>query len=245
MFITASMLSAGPAASDDFWYAPVGTVSASGARVSPDSAMRLSVVFACVRVLSESVAKIPMRLMRGINERVTDHPLSLLVARRPNRWQTAFEFREMLQAHLSLRSNAYAQIVYGAGGVVRELVPLHPDRVTVEQIGDLAVRYVVTDWQGRQRVLVMGEVLHIRQLPMDGFSGLSTAAMQREPLGSALSAQDFFGPVLPATAPGTAGCGSRCRASSRTMPPGRSSARPGRLRCRARTPTRPRSWIGG
>ncbi len=193
MFITASMLSAGPAASDDFWYAPVGTVSASGARVSPDSAMRLSVVFACVRVLSESVAKIPMRLMRGINERVTDHPLSLLVARRPNRWQTAFEFREMLQAHLSLRSNAYAQIVYGAGGVVRELVPLHPDRVTVEQIGDLAVRYVVTDWQGRQRVLVMGEVLHIRQLPMDGFSGLSTAAMQREPLGSALSAQDFSG----------------------------------------------------
>lgn len=193
MFITASMLSAGPAASDDFWYAPVGSVSASGARVSPESAMRLSVVFACVRVLSEAVAKIPMRLMRGVNDRVTDHPLSLLVSRRPNRWQTAFEFREMLQAHLCLRSNAYAQIVYGAGGVVRELVPLHPDRVTVEQIDDLAVRYVVSDWQGRQRVLVMGEVLHLRQLPMDGFTGLSTVAVQREPLGSALSAQDYAG----------------------------------------------------
>jgi HK97 family phage portal protein len=193
MFITASMLSAGPAASDDFWYGPVGVVSASGATVSADSALRLSVVFACVRVLSESVAKIPLRMMRGVNEVVTDHPLARLVSRRPNRWQTAFEFREMLQAHLCLRSNAYAQIVYARNGDVAELVPLHPDRVKVEQVGDFAMRYIVTDWQSRQRALTQDEVLHIRQLPLDGFCGLSTVATQREPIGSALSAQEYAG----------------------------------------------------
>lgn len=193
MFITASMLSAGHAASDDFWYGPVGAVSASGASVSADSALRLSVVYACVRVLSESVAKIPLRMMRGVNEVVTAHPLSRLVSRRPNRWQTAFEFREMLQGHLCLRSNAYAQIVYAANGDPAELVPLHPDRVTPEQIGDFAMRYIVTDWQGRQRTLTQDEVLHIRQLPLDGFVGLSTVATQREPIGSALSAQEYAG----------------------------------------------------
>lgn len=193
MFITASMLTAGPAASDDFWYGPVGAVSASGATVSADSALRLSVVYACVRVLSESVAKIPLRMMRGVNEVVTDHPLSRLVSRRPNRWQTAFEFREMLQGHLCLRSNAYAQIVYARNGEPAELVPLHPDRVTPEQIGDFAMRYIVTDWQARQRTLTQDEVLHIRQLPLDGFVGLSTVATQREPIGSALSAQEYAG----------------------------------------------------
>lgn len=193
MFLTSSMLSAGPAATNDFWYAPVGSVSASGATVSPDSSLRLSVVYACVRVLSESVAKIPLRLMRGVDQVVKDHALSRLVTRRPNRWQTAFEFREMLQAHLCLRGNAYAQIVVSGGGDVAELVPLHPDRVALEQVGESAVRYVVADWQGRRRVLTQGEVLHLRQLPMDGFAGLSTVAAQREPIGSALSAQDYAG----------------------------------------------------
>lgn len=193
MFVTRAMLSAGPAASDDFWYGPVAALSASGATVSADTALRLSVVFACVRVLSESVAKIPLRVMRGVNEVVTDHPLSTLIARRPNRWQTAFEFREMLQAHLSLRANAFAQIVYGRGGDVAELVPLHPDRVTIEQIGDFAVRYIVRDWQGQSRAFVQAEVLHLRQLPIDGFSGLSTVMAQRESIGSALSAQDYAG----------------------------------------------------
>ena len=192
MFITGA-LTAGPAASDDFWYGPVGMVSASGATVSADSSLRLSVVFACVRVLSESVAKIPLRMMRGVNEVVTDHPLSRLVSRRPNRWQTAFEFREMLQGHLCLRSNAYAQIVYAPNGDPVELVPLHPDRVTPEQIGDFAIRYQVADWQGRRRTLTQDEVLHLRQLPLDGFSGLSTVAAQREPIGSALSAQEYAG----------------------------------------------------
>lgn len=193
MFLTSAMLSAGPPVTSDFWYGPVGTVSASGASVSPESSLRLSVVYACVRVLSESVAKIPLRLMRGVDEVVKDHALAKLVTRRPNRWQTAFEFREMLQAHLCLRGNAFAQIVVAGSGDVAELVPLHPDRVVLEQIGENVVRYIVTDWRGGRRVLTQSEVLHLRQLPMDGFAGLSTVAVQREPIGSALSGQDYAG----------------------------------------------------
>ena len=181
-------------AADDFWYQPIGggVMSASGSAVTPMSALRLSVVLSCVRVLSESVAKLPVRMYRGEFDEVTDHPVARLLRRKPNPGQTSFEFREMLQAHVSLRSNAYAQIVYRGAEVVA-LVPLHPDRVQLEQTGDWTWRYKVRDFVNRERVLMPDEVLHLKQLPMAGFYGLSTIEAQADAIGTALSSQQYAG----------------------------------------------------
>ena len=119
---------------DDFWYGPAMGPTASGARVTPDTALQLTAVFACVRVLSETVASLPLFIYRwrsdGGKERAPYNPLYDVLHNHPNQWQTSFEFREMMQGHLELRGNAYAQIVSGARGAVDQLIPLHPDRVT-------------------------------------------------------------------------------------------------------------------
>jgi len=130
----------------DFWYQPI--LSANGP-VSPDQALRLSVVWACVKVLSETVGSTPIKLFRrlpnGGKERARDHPLYTLIAQRPNRWQTAMEWRELMQGHLSLRGNAYAEILADARGRITDLVPLHPDRVRVEVTDGGFPRYRVRD----------------------------------------------------------------------------------------------------
>jgi HK97 family phage portal protein len=184
---------AAPAASDDYWYGPVGLQTSAGVAVTPTKSLQLSVVYACVRVLAESVAKLPVRVMKGEFDVLADHPVARLLRRRPNPRQTSFEWREMLQAHLSLRSNAYARVVYGRAGEVAMLVPLHPDRVTVEQTGDWSWRWRYRDSQGRESILVQDEVLHLKQLPLDGMQGLSGVETQRESIGAALAAQQYQG----------------------------------------------------
>jgi phage portal protein BeeE len=90
----------------DFWFEPVSIRSASGARVSSDSAMRLAAVYACVRILSETLASLPLVVYRpradGGKDRIKDHWVYRLLCHRPNRYQNPFEWREMLQGHLAL-----------------------------------------------------------------------------------------------------------------------------------------------
>lgn len=92
--------------------------------------MRCSTVYACVSVLSESVAQLPCLLYRrtkdGGKERAVDHPLYSVLHDAPNSWQTAFEFWEMMVSHMATRGNAYAYIVRGVRDV-KELIPLDPD----------------------------------------------------------------------------------------------------------------------
>ena len=120
----------------DFFFEPVSVRSASGMRVSPDGALRLVAVYACVRILSETMASLPVVVYRqrkdGGKDRVTDHWLYGLLARKPNRFQNPFEWREMLQGHLALRGNAFCQIIANPKGEITELMPIHPDRVRME-----------------------------------------------------------------------------------------------------------------
>ncbi|NDD13283.1 MAG: phage portal protein, partial [Betaproteobacteria bacterium] len=150
----------------DFWFEPVSTRSASGLRVSPDAALRLSAVYACVRILSETMASLPLVLYRnradGSKDRVTDHWLYPLLCRRPNRFQNPFEWREMLQGHLALRGNAYNQIVTNPRGEIIELIPIHPDRVRIELLRSGEFRYRVTDRFGEESILARGDVWHLR-----------------------------------------------------------------------------------
>ena len=180
----------------NFWFEPVTTRSASGMRDTPDRALHLPVVYACVRVLAESFSILPMRLYRksaGKKTLLETHWLYDLLCRRPNKWQTPFEWREMMQGHLGMRGNAFNQIVTDRRGNITDLVPMHPDRVRIELLdtAEFDYRYRYTDRFGQQQVLTRGEVWHIRGLSGDGIVGMNPIEIAREAVGLGLAAQDY------------------------------------------------------
>ena len=170
-----------------------GAVSSSGRAVTPDSAMRVAAVYACVRIISGAVATLPLHVKRRVDARTredaSDAPVWQLLRRRPNRWQTPAQFRRMLQAHLLLRGNAYAMIVRSRGSV-QALIPLHPDRVEVAQGDDLALSFLYSRPDGRRLRLGQDEVMHLVGLTLDGVRGVSPIAYARETIGLALAMED-------------------------------------------------------
>lgn len=181
----------------NFWFEPVTARTASGMRVSPDKALTLPVVFSCIRVLAESFSVLPMRLYRGQGankKRVTQHWLYDLLCRRPNQFQTPYEWREMMQGHLAMRGNAFNQIIANRQGKITDLIPLHPDRVKIELLdsgGEFDYRYRYTDRFGKVTVFTRGELWHIRGLSGDGIIGLNPIEIAREAVGLGLAAQDY------------------------------------------------------
>lgn len=179
----------------DFWYETVAMRTSSGIKVSADHAMRLAAVYACVRILAETMASLPITVYRqrsdGGKDKVTKHWLHRLLSKRPNRFQNPFEWREMLQGHLVLRGNAYCQIVTNPRGEIAELLPIHPDRIRIEVLPSGEYRYRVTDRFGQESVFPRETIWHIRGLSSDGLLGLSPIELARESLGMALAAQDY------------------------------------------------------
>jgi HK97 family phage portal protein len=152
-------------------------------RVSADNAMRLAAVYASVRILAETMASLPFVLYRqradGGKDRVTDHWLYRVLAKRPNRYQNPYEWREMLQGHLALRGNAYNRIVANRRGEIVELMPIHPDRIRMELMPSGDYRYRVTDRLGVEAILPRGEIWHLRGLSSDGLMGMSPIARRK------------------------------------------------------------------
>ena len=179
----------------DFSFESISARTSSGMRVSPDSALRLAAVYACVRILAETIASLPLvvyqRRPDGGKDRVTDHWLYRLMAKRPNRFQNPFEWREMLQGHLALRGNAFNQIITNPRGEIIELMPIHPDRVKIELLPSGEYRYRISDRSGTEVTLPRGEVWHLRGLSSDGLMGMSPIELARENLGTALAAQGY------------------------------------------------------
>ncbi|WP_052689683.1 phage portal protein [Xanthomonas albilineans] len=180
-----------------FWFEPVTVRTTSGARISSESALRLSAVYACVRILAESMASLPFILYRpnhsGGKVEVTDHWLYRLFHIRPNRYQNPFEWREMLMGHLALRGNAFCRILSDAAGQITDLIPIHPDRVSLVLSNTQADEYSyrMIDRFGNQTILPRGAVWHLRGLSSDGMIGLSPIEMARESVGLALTAQEY------------------------------------------------------
>ncbi len=178
-----------------FWFEPVGMHTTAGMRVSADGALQLSAVFACVRIIASQFASLPFTLYRnrpdGGKDRVTDHPVYRLLARKPNQYQNAFEWREMMAGHLALRGNAYNQIVTDGRGNITALIPLHPDRmqIVLATNGDYGYRY--TQMNGAIITYSRGEIWHLRGLSSDGVIGLSPIALARNAIGGAMAAQDY------------------------------------------------------
>lgn len=170
-----------------------GAVTGSGATVTPNSAMRVATVYACVRIISGAVATLPLHIKRRVDERTredaSDTPIWTVLRKKPNRWQTPSQFRRMLQAHLLLRGNAYAMIVRSRR-LVQELIPLHPDRVEVKQGDDLGLEYSYTRQDGRRIRLAQTEVFHLVGLTLDGVHGVSAISYARETIGLSLAMED-------------------------------------------------------
>lgn len=174
----------------------------SGAMVNQRSAMQISAVYACVRVLAESIAGLPLHVYQcGKNdsrEKAVEHPLYFLLHDEPNPEMTSFVFRETLMTHLLLWGNAYAQIIRDGRGQVIALYPLMPDRMRVDrdENGQIYYRYQLgADESHLDKAgtvdLSPKDVLHIPALGLDGLVGYSPIAMARNSIGMAIACEDF------------------------------------------------------
>ena len=180
--------------SGDFWFDQIGMRTASGARVTPVSAMGLPAVWACVNVLAKSFAVMPFNLWEpaGLTrKRRTDHWLYRLVCKAPNPFQSPYEWRQMLMGHLALRGNSFQQIGEDSAGNITSLLPLHPDRMRVEMLDTGSYRYRYTDQFGKEVVFLRSEIWHLRGLSNDGIVGLSPIEVAREAVGEGLAMQGY------------------------------------------------------
>jgi len=172
-----------------------GGASSSGIVVNPQTALQASTVYACVQVLSQSIAMLPCTLYQknkdGSKTIAENHPLFALLHDQPNDWQTSVEFMEMLIASLCLRGNAYAYINRTSSGRVVELLPLHPDMVRVNMGTGFKLDYQVTLPDGSFQSLGPGELFHIRGLTLNGWLGISPIAYARESIGLSLATEKF------------------------------------------------------
>lgn len=177
--------------------------TAAGVAVTPETALRCSPVFGCVRVLAESVAQLPLQLYRktgDARERATDHPVYDLIVSAPNEWTTPTEFKMVLTSALSLHGNGFA-FVNRVAGNVREIIPLDSRAVTVEtDPGSLEPVYKLHSAAG-VRVLSRREIIHLRGIGPDPVKGVSPIAEAREAIGLAM--------VLEAHGAGLFGRGAR------------------------------------
>lgn len=145
-----------------------------GGTVSVQQAMKNPAVIRSVALISGVTGRIPLYLRRrgrdGKVVNATDHPLYKVLMHRPNAWQTAHQFKKLMQTWLLVHGNAYAQIVRLRGEVVA-LNPLHPNRVSVEQQPDFSLRYTVTSKNDRTLVLGASDILHLWGESEDGVRG--------------------------------------------------------------------------
>ncbi len=171
-----------------------GTQTASGVPVNEDVALRFSAVFACVRILSETIASLPLityrRLPGGGKVRATEHPLFHLLKDRPNLEQTSFEWREMMQGHLAIWGNAYSVIDFNNAGEVSQLIPLDPRKTIPRRLPDGELVYD-SHPGGQRRTFPAERILHLKWMSQDGITGISPIQLYREAIGLALAAEEF------------------------------------------------------
>ena len=176
--------------------------SNAGKRVTDRTALQHTVVYACVRVLSEAVAQLPLHLYKYTNsgkERVPQHPLYFLLHDQPNPEMTSFRFRETLMSHILIYGNAYAQIIRNGRGEIIGLYPLTPDRIKVDRDEHNKLIYIYSRYdEANPNIKIQGEivlkqkdVLHIPGLGFDGLVGYSPIAMAKNALGISLACEEY------------------------------------------------------
>lgn len=164
----------------------LGEDTQAGELVTHETAMSLPAVWACVRILSETISSMPLHLYRrletGDRVKAAGHPAYRLFKHAPNSFQTPLEFREFLTACVALRGNGYAFIERQDGEVVG-VWPLRPERVTVETDGR-RILYRYADEAGKSLSYGQDEILHLKGLTSDGLIGRSPVSTLRETVGT-------------------------------------------------------------
>ena len=174
----------------------------SGKAVTERSAMQMTAVYSCVRILAEAVAGLPLHLYRytdnGGKEKALDHPLYLLLHDEPNPEMSSFVFRETLMTHLLLWGNAYAQVIRNGKNEVVALYPLMPNKMSVDRDENGKLYY--TYYRGQDEAirnkefavtLQPSDVLHIPGLGFDGLVGYSPIAMAKNAIGLAIATEEY------------------------------------------------------
>lgn len=169
-----------------------GTTSISGRHITENNAMKVSAAYRCVQIISGVISCLPLDLILRVDENTRKsaegNPLRRVLTVRPNAWQTPKEFKQMMQAHVMLRGDAVAVKVM-AFGQVSALIPIHPDRVLIQQDLDLRMKYTVTMLDGTTKVYRTPDVLHLRGMSLNGYSGVSVLSHMRESLAIALDGE--------------------------------------------------------
>lgn len=175
----------------------------AGKPVNENTAMQTTAVYACVRILAEAIASLPLHVYKykdgGGKELVIDHPLYQVLHDEPNSEMTSFVFRETLMSHLLIWGNAYAQIIRDGSGRVLELYPLLPNKIDVQRDERGEIYYVYsrnTDENPNfkdhgQIVFKKEDVLHIPALGYDGLIGYSPIAMAKNAVGMTLACEEY------------------------------------------------------
>ncbi len=176
--------------------------SSSGKPVNEHTAMQMTAVYSCVRILAEAVAGLPLHLYKYTDnegkEKALSHPLYFLLHDEPNPEMSSFVFRETLMSHLLLWGNAYAQIIRNGKGEVLALYPLMPNRMRVDRDSKGNLYYSYTRYQdeaptmsGMTVTLRPSDVLHIPGLGFDGLVGYSPIAMAKNAIGLAMATEEY------------------------------------------------------
>lgn len=182
-------------ASERWWTSGPGAMAQSGAWVGVETALQASPVWACVRLISESIAMLPIivyrRLSDGGKERAPGHPLYELLHDAPNEQQTAFAWKRVMMVHALLWGAGYSLIVPGPRGAVDRLEPIHPDTIRLERLPGGGRRYQVRGDDGVERPVNEEDVFVLPGLSIDGVEGLSLIRYARESIGLSLAAQSY------------------------------------------------------
>lgn len=168
--------------------------SGAGKNVSALSAMQMSAVYACVRVIAETVASLPLNVFEMTDkgsQKAYEHPLYRLLHDEPNHEMTSFVWRETMLTHLLLYGNSYSQIIRSGRNGILELYPLLPEQMTVDRASNGELTYEYTTSSGQNVKLRPEDVLHIPGLGFDGIMGYSPIAMEKNAVGLGIAAEEY------------------------------------------------------
>ncbi len=180
----------------DLW--GIGTATAAGVAVSPNTARQCPEVDACIGLIENTLASIPLDFFErdkdGNGTRVPDHPLHQLLHDEPNEFQSSIEFRQQMEGWRNTHGNAYARIVMRGNGLASALVPLHPDHCKGYRLANGGVAYRYNPPSGSTEILMPGEVLHLRDSPLlrDGINGESRVLRHKEALGRVMATGEYM-----------------------------------------------------
>lgn len=179
-----------------------GLLSASGFTVNVETALRNPAMFRACSLISNSIGMLPFGLIdKETKKKAVEHPLHRVLHRRPNDWQSAFDFRAQMQLRALVYRDAFALIVWsrdirsGKDKVVR-LVPLDPKRMEVRQNDDWTVSYLYQPKNGGRITYRARDIFHLRGMSLDGLHGFSLVEQAREAIGLALSAELAAGRIF-------------------------------------------------